>query len=99
MKMAADSYPEAVVHSAGHTTQNAARSAVKRIQAGEGGWDRYPNRVAFVRRNPDGKSWDVAVGFHFRSPDKERSDRQLAAEEAAEGLKAAYTRNYPPRTS
>jgi hypothetical protein len=38
--------PGAVVHSEGHTTQNAARSAVKRIHAGSfGAWRDFKGRV------------------------------------------------------
>lgn len=40
------SEPGAVVHSEGHTTQNAARSAVKRIHAGSfGAWRDFKGRV------------------------------------------------------
>lgn len=81
MQIAADVYPKAVVHSEGHVTQNAARSGVKRIQAGENGWDLFPNRNAFVRKNPDGKTWDVCVGFHFKDRDAERADAERAADE------------------
>ncbi len=88
MKIAADIYPKAVVHSEKHASQNAARSGVKRIQAGEGDWSLYPNRVAFVRKNPDGITWDVAVGFHFKSPDRERADAERARQEAGEAFRA-----------
>lgn len=43
---AANEAPGAVVHSEGHTSQNAARSAVKRIHAGAfGAWQEYKGRV------------------------------------------------------
>lgn len=81
MTLAAEAYPSAVLHSEEHLTENAARSAVKRIQAGEGGWDAYPNRVAFVQRNPNGAGWDVYVGFHFKDPDREHTNRARAVSE------------------
>lgn len=65
MRLAADVYPDFVVHSEHHATQNAARSAVKRIQAGKGAWGEYPKRAARATPNADGKTWDVSVGFTF----------------------------------
>jgi len=53
--------PGAVVHSEGHTTENAARSAVKRIQSGRFLWGQWAGKIhAYVIPYDDG-TWGVAI--------------------------------------
>lgn len=62
--MAREVAPRAVVHSEGHVSDNAARSAVKRIHAGQfGAWREYHGRLhAYVIPYDDG-TWAVAVAW------------------------------------
>lgn len=54
--------PGAVVHSEGHTTQNAARSAVKRIHAGAfGAWRDFKGRVHAYTIPYDDSTYGVGV--------------------------------------
>jgi hypothetical protein len=53
--------PGAVVHSEGHTTENAARSAVKRIHSGRFLWGQWKGSIhAYVVPYDDG-TWGVAI--------------------------------------
>jgi hypothetical protein len=56
-----DAEPPAVVHSEGHTTENAARSAVKRIHSGRFLWGQWTGKIhAYVVPYDDG-TWGVAI--------------------------------------
>lgn len=53
--------PGAVVHSEGHTTENAARSAVKRIHSGRFLWGQWHGKIHAYVVPYDDQTWGVAI--------------------------------------
>ena len=62
VRLARENPGKAVMHSEGHTTKNAARSAVKRIHSGQfSAWRRYHGRLHAYTVDYDDDTFGVAV--------------------------------------
>jgi hypothetical protein len=73
VRLAKEAPGRAVVHSEGHATQNAARSAVKRIHAGQfSAWKENKGRIHAYVIPYDDDTWGVAVTW---LTDAERAQR------------------------
>lgn len=83
VRLAKASPGKAVVHSEGHATQNAARSAVKRIHAGQfSAWRDNKGSIHAYVIPYDDETWGVAVTW---LTDEERARRASAPAPAEDG--------------